>query len=96
MVGMGDHYEITFLQRTGFARPWLMVEQGGGATKKQRVMGQPGTGLMILDQNGYDGLATGLQVGPYNRAMLGQGRVKLPAYAWPAIADAAELMGAGL
>ncbi len=89
LVGSVNQYEIAFYERAGTERPWISVTQGGGASGRKRlVLGQPGTGLMLLDQEGYDGLAGGMQQGAYVRGLAAEGKVKMPAFSWPTVGAA--------
>jgi len=56
-VGVVHKFEMVFHERAGVARPWLEIFQG---PTNKCVLGQPGTGLMLLGQDQFDGLAPGL------------------------------------
>jgi hypothetical protein len=53
-VGMVGQYEVDFFQRAGTQRPWFTIRQKGNL-----ALGQPGPGLMLLDQDQFDGLGRG-------------------------------------
>jgi hypothetical protein len=76
-VGMSGQYELTFYQRSGTERPWMSVSTAGGET----MLGQNGTGLMLLDQNGFDALGGGVQQDAYDpRAERAE---SVPRAGWP-------------
>ena len=94
-IGQVDQWEMTFHQRaiTGdpapgqprlTGRPWLEVTRG---PNQQVVLGQPGTGLMVLDQDQYDALAKAAQRGPATPSAIVASQnagASLPTSAWPA------------
>ncbi len=63
-IGMVGQYEVTFYQRTGVERPWITITQTDANIanpERTMVLGQPGTGLMLLDQDMYDAIASGVR-----------------------------------
>jgi hypothetical protein len=80
-IGQSEQWQMTFYKRAGQERGWLEVTRGKGA---QVVMGQQGTGLMILDQEAWDGLEKGVARTPMTaEAIAGLGQGRAPGYAWP-------------
>ncbi|MGN6369978.1 MAG: hypothetical protein ACTHN5_17110 [Phycisphaerae bacterium] len=76
-VGMVGQYELDFFQRAGTQRPWFTIRQKGDL-----ALGQPGTGLMLLDQDQYDALSTGgVRQDAYADNFESAG--KMPAASWP-------------
>ncbi len=56
-VGAVHQFEMVFHDRAGIQRPWLEILQD---ETNQRVLGQDGSGLMLLDQDQFDALSPGL------------------------------------
>jgi hypothetical protein len=80
-IGQGDQWQLTFHKRAGQDRAWLEVTRGRSA---QVVMGQQGTGLMILDQEAWNGLEKAVQRTPITaEALAAIGDGVAPTYAWP-------------
>ncbi|HUO10363.1 MAG TPA: hypothetical protein VM008_18805 [Phycisphaerae bacterium] len=79
-VGMVGQYEVDFFQRAGTQRPWFTVRQKGDL-----ALGQPGTGLMLLDQDQYDALneggGAGVRQDAYAEGFESGG--KMPSASWP-------------
>jgi hypothetical protein len=85
-VGMVNQYEITFFQRAGTARPWMTISQNvgtEGASHRQMVLGQDGTGLMLLDQNSYDALGTSVRQDAVTPSTGTPNGAIAPALSWP-------------
>ncbi len=84
-VGMVGQYEMTFFDRGGNSngnipqRPWITFSNG---PKRTLTLGQPGTGLMLLDQDAYDQLASLTQ---QSKAPVSDPHVDalLPKMGWP-------------
>ena len=65
-LGRVNQYEITFFERSGIERPWMTITQNvgtEGAAQREMVVGQAGTGLMLLDQDMYDAAGNGRAAG---------------------------------
>jgi hypothetical protein len=77
-VGMVGLYEVDFFQRSGTKRPWFTVRQKGNL-----ALGQPGTGLMLLDQDQYDALNVGGGVRQDAYAEGFESTGKIPSASWP-------------
>ncbi len=82
-VGMVGQYEIDFFERAGTQRPWFTVRQKGNLS-----LGQPGTGLMLLDQDQYDALNNGVRHDAYAETFESTG--KIPAATWPVVSSGTE------
>jgi hypothetical protein len=84
-VGIVGLYEVDFFQRSGTQRPWFTVRQKGNL-----ALGQPGTGLMLLDQDQYDALNVGGGVRQDAYAEGFESAGKIPSASWPIGSGAAE------
>jgi hypothetical protein len=78
-IGMSGQYEMTFYQRSGTKRPWVSVSSGTG----EMVLGQRSTGLMLLDQDGFDALGTGVKTDAYDAHA--EQAAEMPRVGWPVV-----------
>jgi len=76
-VGTVGGYEVTFHQRSGADRPWISIT----GPKSALLMGQKGTGLMLLDQTGFDSIGGAIRQDGFD-AHAPSGGV-LPSFSWP-------------
>jgi hypothetical protein len=82
-VGVTDQWRISIHKRAGHELPWLEVARGKG---NQIVIGKPGTGLLILDQDGWNALEKGVQRGAVSTETIlasVRGKAAVPKYSWP-------------
>jgi hypothetical protein len=79
-VGTVGRFEILFHDRAGIDRPWLEIFQG---EKNRRVLGQPHTGLMLLDQDQFDGLSSNLHQAAIVGGEKSQNNATPPQHGWP-------------